>query len=141
MRLWETVLVEYDGAGLEHVTRSISGAAQLLARGPRDVLRRMHLPLIAPSVLTAALLFFVDVELPATLMLRRFNFDTLAVAANNYASNEWLCWGATPSLAIVAAGIIPCILLIRGIAASAHGRGAVTGVIPWSIMSVWFWPV
>ena len=89
-----------------------------------DVLRRVHLPLIAPSVLTAALLVFVDVmkELPATLVLRPFNFDTLAIKASNYASDERLSWAAAPSLAIVAAGIIPCILLIRSIAASAQGR-------------------
>jgi iron(III) transport system permease protein len=61
-------------------------------------------------------------ELPATLMLRPFNFDTLAIAASNYASDERLNWAAAPSLAIVAAGIIPCILLIRGIAASQHGQ-------------------
>jgi iron(III) transport system permease protein len=122
--LYLAVALQSVGAGLERITPTISGAAQLLARGPWDVLRRVHLPLIAPSVLTAALLVFVDVmkELPATLMLRPFNFDTLAIAANNYASDERLSWAAAPSLAIVAAGIIPCILLIRGIAASAHGK-------------------
>jgi iron(III) transport system permease protein len=54
-------------------------------------------------------------------MLRPFNFDTLAIAAKNYASDERLSWAAAPSLAIGAAGIIPCILLIRSIASSAHG--------------------
>ena len=57
-------------------------------------------------------------------MLRPFNFDTLAIAANNYASDERLSWAAAPSLAIVAAGIIPCILLIRGIASATHGANA-----------------
>jgi iron(III) transport system permease protein len=111
-------------AGLERITPSIGAAARLLGRGPWDVMRRVHLPLIAPSALTAALLVFVDVmkELPATLMLRPFNFDTLAIAAHNYAGDERLGQAAAPSLAIVAAGIIPCILLIRGIAAVAHGR-------------------
>jgi iron(III) transport system permease protein len=124
--LYLAVALRSVDAGLERITPSISGAAQLLARGPWDVLRRVHLPLIAPSVLTAALLVFVDVmkELPATLMLRPFNFDTLAIAANNYASDERLSWAAAPSLAIVAAGIIPCILLIRGIAAAARERNA-----------------
>ena len=113
------------GAGFERITPSIGSAARLLGRGPWDSLRRVYLPLVAPSVLTAALLVFVDVmkELPATLMLRPFNFDTLAIAANNYASDERLYWAAAPSLAIVAAGIVPCILLIRGIAASAQGQG------------------
>ncbi len=80
------------------------------------------------------MLVFVDVmkELPATLMLRPFNFDTLAIAANNYASDERLSWAAAPSLAIVAAGIIPCILLIRGIASATHGTSAAVppGVAP-----------
>jgi iron(III) transport system permease protein len=126
--LYLAVALQSVGAGLERVTPSISGAAKLLARGPFDALRRVHVPLIAPSVLTAALLVFVDVmkELPATLMLRPFNFDTLAIAANNYASDERLSWAAAPSLAIVAAGIIPCILLIRSIAATSHGANAAT---------------
>ncbi len=118
------VALQSVGAGLERITPSIGYAARVLGNGPLDVLRRVYLPLITPSVLTAALLVFVDVmkELPATLMLRPFNFDTLAIAASNYASDERLGFAAAPSLAIVAAGIIPCILLIRGIAASAHGQ-------------------
>ena len=132
--LYIAVALQSVGAGLERVTPSISGAARLLARGPWDMLARVHLPLIAPSVLTGALLVFVDVmkELPATLMLRPFNFDTLAIAANNYASDERLSWAAAPSLAIVAAGIIPCIVLIRGIAASAQVREepALAGIAP-----------
>ena len=121
--LYLAVALQSVGAGLERVTPSISGAARLLARGPFDALKRVHLPLIAPSVLTASLLVFVDVmkELPATLMMRPFNFDTLAIAAHNYASDERLSWAAAPSLAIVVAGIVPCILLIRGIAAAGHG--------------------
>jgi iron(III) transport system permease protein len=124
--LYLAVALQSVGAGLERVTPSISSAARLLARGPFDALKRVYLPLVAPSVLTGALLVFVDVmkELPATLMLRPFNFDTLAIAANNYASDERLSWAAAPSLAIVAAGIIPCILLIRGIAAASHGANA-----------------
>ncbi len=122
--LYLAVALQSIGAGLERVTPSIGGAARLLARGPFDALKRVYLPMIAPSVLTGALLVFVDVmkELPATLMLRPFNFDTLAIKASNYASDERLSWAAAPSLAIVAAGIIPCILLIRSIAASAKGR-------------------
>jgi iron(III) transport system permease protein len=123
MALYLAVALQSVSAGLERVTPSIGNAARLLGHGPWDVLRRVYLPLIAPSVLTGALLVFVDVmkELPATLMLRPFNFDTLAIAANNYASDERLSWAAAPSLAIVAAGIIPCIVLIRSIASSAYG--------------------
>jgi iron(III) transport system permease protein len=124
--LYLAVALQSITAGLERITPSIGAAARLLARGPWDVLKRVYLPLVAPSILTAALLVFVDVmkELPATLMLRPFNFDTLAIAANNYASDERLNWAAAPSLAIVAAGILPCILLIRGIAASQQGKGS-----------------
>jgi iron(III) transport system permease protein len=127
--LYLAVALQSVGAGLERVTPSISSAARLLARGPFDALSRVHLPMIAPSVMTAALLVFVDVmkELPATLMLRPFNFDTLAIAASNYASDERLSWAAAPSLAIVAAGIIPCILLIRGIASASETGAAVSG--------------
>ncbi|HYM19218.1 MAG TPA: iron ABC transporter permease [Micropepsaceae bacterium] len=124
--LYLAVALQSVGAGLERVTPSIGGAARLLGVGPWDEVKRVYLPLVAPSVLTGALLVFVDVmkELPATLMLRPFNFDTLAIAANNYASDERLSWAAAPALAIVAAGIIPCILLIRSISASAHDREA-----------------
>jgi iron(III) transport system permease protein len=90
--LYIAVALQSVSAGLERVTPSIAAAARLLGSGTWDALRRVHLPLVAPSVLTGALLVFVDVmkELPATLMLRPFNFDTLAIAANNYASNERL---------------------------------------------------
>ncbi len=123
--LYLAVALQSVNAGFERITPSIQAAARLLGRGQMDALRRVHLPLIAPSVLTAALLVFVDVmkELPATLMLRPFNFDTLAIAANNYASDERLSWAAAPSLAIVAVGIIPCVLLIRGIATAAQRGG------------------
>jgi iron(III) transport system permease protein len=123
--LYLAVALQSVNAGFERITPSIQSAAKLLARGPMDALKRVHLPLIAPSVLTAALLVFVDVmkELPATLMLRPFNFDTLAIAANNYASDERLSWAAAPSLAIVAVGIIPCVVLIRSITASAQPGG------------------
>jgi iron(III) transport system permease protein len=125
------VALQSVNAGLERISPSIGGAAKMLSRGSWDALARVHAPMIAPSALTAALIVFVDVmkELPATLMLRPFNFDTLAVAAHNYAADERLGHAAAPALAIVAAGIIPCVLLIRGIAAAAHGRETPT-VLP-----------
>ena len=126
MALYLAVALQSVGSGLERVTPSIGGAARLLGQGPWDEMKRVYLPLVAPSVLTGALLVFVDVmkELPATLMLRPFNFATLAIEANRYASDERLSWAAAPALAIVAAGIIPCILLIRSISATAHDREA-----------------
>lgn len=121
-----SVALQSTTAGLERITPSVGGAARVLSRGNWDALWRVHMPLLAPSALTAALIVFVDVmkELPATLMLRPFNFDTLAIAANNYAADERLAFAAAPSLAIVAAGIVPCILLIRGIATATSGREA-----------------
>jgi iron(III) transport system permease protein len=119
-----SVALQSVNAGLERITPSVGGAARMLSRGSWDALVRVHAPMIAPSALTAILIVFVDVmkELPATLMLRPFNFDTLAVAAHNYAADERLGHAAAPALAIVLAGIIPCVLLIRGIAAAARGR-------------------
>ena len=73
---------------------------------------------------TAGLLVFVDVmkELPATLVMRPFNFDTLAVQAYNLASDERLSEAATASLVIVAVGILPLILLSRTIARARPGE-------------------
>ena len=78
---------------------------------------RVHVPLLMPSVLVAGLMVFVDVmkELPATFMMRPFNFDTLAVHAYNLASDERLSELAAPALTIVAAGIVPLILLSRSL--------------------------
>ena len=70
----------------------------------------MHLPLLRGSLLTAALLVFVDVmkELPATLVMRPFNFDTLATQAYTLAADERLAEASTAALAIVAVGLLPC---------------------------------
>ena len=78
-------------------------------------LRRVHLPILAPSLLTALLIVFVDVmkELPATLIMRPFNYDTLAVQAYRLASDERLNGAAVPSLVIVAMGLLPVILICR----------------------------
>jgi iron(III) transport system permease protein len=81
----------------------------------------VHLPILRGSLFTALLLVFVDVmkELPATLMLRPFNFNTLAVRAYELASDERLADSSSAALAIVLAGLIPVILLSRSI---AHSR-------------------
>ena len=73
-------------------------------------------------MLTAAILVFVDVlkELPATLILRPFNFETLAVRVYSFASDERLAEASTAALAIVLVGLIPVILLSRAIARSRH---------------------
>ena len=105
-------------AGLARVRRAMEDAARSLGLRPAETLARVHAPLIAPSVLAALLLCFVDVmkELPATLALRPFDFDTLAVLAFNYAKDERLAEAALPSLAIVACGLAPVVLLARSMA-------------------------
>ncbi len=102
-------------AGLAKITPSMDAAARTLGCPPRSVLIRIHLPLLRPSLLAAALIVFVDVmkELPATLILRPFNFETLAVRVYNLASDERLAEASTAALTIVAVGIIPIVLLSR----------------------------
>ena len=111
-------------ASLSKITPSMEGAARTLGNGPATTLWRVHLPLIRPSVLTAALLVFVDTmkELPLTLLLRPFNFETLATFVYQYASDELLEECALGALTIVAAGVIPVILLSMSIARSRPGH-------------------
>ncbi len=109
-------------AGLARITPAMDASARSLGASPAEVFRRVHLPILAPSVLAAALLVFVDVmkELPATLLLRPFNFDTLAVVAYQFAADERLGEAAAPSLTIVAVGVLPVILLSRAISRSSR---------------------
>jgi iron(III) transport system permease protein len=102
-------------AGLAKITPAMEDAARSLGLGPAETLARVHLPMMRSSLVTAALLVFVDVmkELPATFVMRPFNFDTLAVQAYNLAADERLAEAATASLAIVAVGLVPLILAAR----------------------------
>lgn len=111
-------------AGLGRITPSMDNAARSLGASPLRVLRQVHVPLLKASVLSAALLVFVDVlkELPATLILRPFNFNTLAVRSFELASDERLVDAALPALAIVAVGLIPVIMLTRAIDNTVRGK-------------------
>lgn len=104
-------------AGLAKVTPSMDDAARSLGAAPLGIVTRVHVPLLAPSLLTAALMVFVDVmkELPATFMMRPFNFDTLAVHAYNLASDERLSELAAPALTIVVVGLVPLAVLSRSL--------------------------
>lgn len=104
-------------ASLGKVTPNMEAAARTLGKGRFDTVRQVHAPLISGGLLTAGLIVFVDVmkELPATLIMRPFNFDTLAIQAYNLASDERLTQAATPSLMIVAVGLLPLFLLSRQI--------------------------
>jgi len=108
-------------SGLARITPAMDASARSLGASPLAAFFRVHLPLLGPSVLAAMLLVFVDVmkELPATLVLRPFNFDTLAVIAYQLASDERLGEAALPSLTIVLAGVLPVALLSRAIARAA----------------------
>lgn len=109
------VAQEAIDTGLGKITHSMDDAARCLGLGSAETLWRVHRPLMWTSVLTAALLVFVDVmkELPATLVIRPFNFDTLATQAHTFASDERLGQAAVASLAIVAVGMLPVMLLTR----------------------------
>ena len=111
-------------AGLLHVTPGIEGAARTLGASPARSLLRVHLPIVRPSIVTAALLVFVDTmkELPLTLILRPFNFDTLATFVYQYASDELLEECALGALTIVAAGVVPVMLMSRTITRSRPGH-------------------
>ena len=102
-------------SGLSRITPAMEDAARSLGLGPAATLARVHLPMMRSSLVTAALLVFVDVmkELPATFVMRPFNFDTLAVQAYNLAADERLAEASTASLAIVAVGLVPLIVASR----------------------------
>ena len=102
-------------SGLQKVTPNVAAAARMLGRGPLPAFFEVHLPLLRPALVSAALLVFVDCmkELPATLILRPFDFETLATTVFMLASLDQLEESALPALTIVAAGLLPVILLSR----------------------------
>jgi iron(III) transport system permease protein len=104
-------------AALGKIKLSMDDTARSLGLKPLQVLTLVHMPIMRRSLITALLLVFVDVlkELPATLILRPFNFNTLAVKAYELASDERLADASTAALSIVLAGIIPVILLSQSI--------------------------
>jgi iron(III) transport system permease protein len=118
--------IAYQGveAALARVSPSMDQSARSLGLSPSEVLRAVHWPLLKPSLAGAGLLVFVDClkELPATLVLRPFDFDTLAVSAYHFAADERLAEAALPSLLIVLAGLVPVLLLSRVSAGDPRSR-------------------
>jgi iron(III) transport system permease protein len=112
VRFMAAALSAYD-AGLSTINPNVDAVARTLGRTPRRMLAGVHLPILRPSILTGLLIVFVDVmkELPATLIMRPFNFDTLAVQAHRLASDERLGEAAGPSLVIAGVGLLPVVLL------------------------------
>ncbi len=104
-------------SGYSRIPQSYDDTARMLGSNGFELLTRVHAPLLRRSALVGMLLVFVDVmkELPATLVLRPFNHDTLAVVAYQLAKDERLAEAALPSLALVFVGLIPVILLSRSL--------------------------
>jgi len=111
-------------ASLAKITPNMDGAAASLGHSPFGILRRIHFPLIRGSALTAAILVFVECmkELPMTVILRPFNFHTLATYVHQYASDEQLGEASLAALAIAGFGILPVIVLSFAITRSRPGH-------------------
>ena len=120
-----SVSIQAIDAGLEKIRSSMDDAGRSLGLSPLNILQEIHFPLMKGTVLTAFLLVFVDVlkELPATLILRPFNFNTLAVRAYEMAADERLADAGAPALMIVVVGLLPILLLSRAISRSRAGGG------------------
>ena len=111
-------------SGLGRITDSIDGAARTLGASPGSVLWRVHMPIVRISLLTGAILVFVDVmkELPMTVIMRPFNFETLATQVYQFSSAEQFEQAAPAALAIVLTGMMPVILLSLTITKSNWGN-------------------
>tara|TARA_B100000029_G_scaffold44451_1_gene41074 strand:- start:22 stop:1653 length:1632 start_codon:yes stop_codon:yes gene_type:complete len=102
-------------SGFERLSNRLDDSARVLKSSGWNLLLRVHFPLMKTSLLTSILLVMSEVvkELPATLILRPFNFDTLAVSTYIYAAEERMFEAASPAIAIVVIGLIPIIILTR----------------------------
>lgn len=110
-----SVALQSVQSGYARIPASLDDSARMLGSSGIGLLARVHWPLLRRSAAAAALLVFVDVmkELPATMVLRPFNTDTLAVIAYQLARDERLGEAALPSLALVLVGLLPVVLLSR----------------------------
>lgn len=110
-----TVAYNTVSAGLAKIPPGLDAAARSLGAGPSRVLARIYAPLLAPSLAGAAALVFIDTlrELPATLILRPFNLETLATRTYRLASDERLIEASIPALILLAAGLLPVLVLNR----------------------------
>jgi len=110
-----TVAYQSVDSGFAGISHDIDAAARTLGTTTSEMIRKIHFPLLRPSIFAACLLVFVDVmrELPATLILRPFNFDTLATQVYRLASDERLAEASGAALLIVILGVLPVVLLQR----------------------------
>jgi iron(III) transport system permease protein len=121
-----TVALGSIDSGLQRISPNLDAAARTLGETPLSALRRVHLPLLLPAIGAAGLLVFVDAmkELPATLLLRPFNFETLATHVYGLTSLEQFEHASLGALAIVLAGLLPVLLLHWTVAGSRPGSGS-----------------
>lgn len=119
-----TISLQTVSSSLQKVTPNMDSAAHSLGATGFSLASHIHIPIVKGSLLTAILIVFVEVmkELPATLLLRPFNMDTLAIRAYQLASDERLAEAALPSLAILLVGFIPVYILTKNIANSRPGH-------------------
>jgi iron(III) transport system permease protein len=110
-------------AGLERISPNLDAAARALGETALSTLWRVHLPILVPAIGAASLLVFVDAmkELPATLLLRPFNFETLATHVYGLAALEQFEKASLAALAIVAVGLVPVLLLHQAVAGRRPG--------------------
>lgn len=110
-------------SGLSRISPNLDAAARALGETPMSALRRVHLPLLQPALASGALLVFVDAmkELPATLLMRPFNFETLATHVYSLAAIEQFEQASLGALMIVIAGLIPVLLLHRALSDGRAG--------------------
>ena len=111
-------------SGFQRISNSLDDISKTLNISGIKLMYKIHFPLLRTGLLTSTLLVGSEVikELPATLILRPFNFETLAVSAYNYASEERMYEAAAPSIAIVIVGLLPIIILSRMIKNSRPGE-------------------
>lgn len=107
-------------SGMEKISSGLDDSARILKSTGWNLLGRIHFPLLKTSFFTSILLVTSEVvkELPATLILRPFNYDTLAVSTYIYAAEERMRDAAAPSIAIILVGLIPIIIITRMIRSS-----------------------
>jgi iron(III) transport system permease protein len=100
--------------GMTALHYNLDAAARSLGATPSRVLNEIHLPLLRPAVLSGLLLVFIDVmkELPATLILRPFNFETLATRVYRLAADERLGEASTAALSIILVSLVPTVMIL-----------------------------
>ena len=112
---FSTISYNATETGLGKIKKNIDLTVQSFGLSNLTILKKIHMPIMRTTLITSFILVFVDIvkELPATLILRLFNFNTLAINIYELASSEQLSYIASPSLMLIIISLIPVIMLIR----------------------------